>query len=177
VNVSDDAYDISPANRQPKVAGALTWLGSGNNYQPILVQWGSDNKFALDLSDILPKDGLLTQISIQVMGTAGWGTSLPTSLPLLVLQYVSSAGGIDLDPVVVHTVASQADTSATYGQFQLKHYITLVLGTPLDLATVGDSHQIRVYLVIAGAVEGTGDLTSAVAYFNARAHVTSKAWA
>jgi hypothetical protein len=176
-----DVTDGTPAIENPahtsEIVGAGSKLGSGNNKsQPVLQQLGTSRVWTIDLSDILPKDGMLTDLIVQVAGDAGWGTSLPTTLPSITLQYVASAGGIDLDPVVVTVVGGQADTSATYGQFQLKHYIHYTLGSPVNLATAGTAHQLRFYLVIGGAVEGAGDIP-AVYFFNARAVVTSKAWA
>jgi hypothetical protein len=173
VDVTDGTPPAEAPTTTSEITGANTLFGSGNHYQPVLAQRGSNRQFVIDLSDILPKDGLLTKIQLQVMGDGAWGAALPTSLPLLVLQYVASAGGLDLDPVVVTTIASQVDLSSTAGQFQLKHYITLTPGAPLDLATAGTAHQVRVYLAIAGAVDAS---MAPVYFFNARAEVTSKTW-
>ena len=175
-----DVTDGTPAIENPahtsEITGAGSTFGSGNHFQPVLRQLGTSRIWAIDLSDILPKDGLLTEISLQVIGDAAWGAGLPSTLPSIAMQYVSSAGGIDTDPVVVHIIGSGAvDPSTTYGQFQLKHYITLTPGTPIDLAVVGTSYQVRLYLVISGAVSGSGDIPT-VTFFNARAKVTSKAW-
>jgi hypothetical protein len=177
-----DVTDGTPAIENPahtsEVVGAGTIFGSGNHYQPVLAQFGSARVWAIDLSDILPKDGLLTELSVQVMGSSAWGTLLPSSLPRLSLQTVHSAGGLDLDPVVVDELGYQTDTSSTYGQFQLKHYVTYTPAMPISLASfVGDAtHQTRFYALITGAVSGSDDIP-AVYYFNARAKVTSTAWA
>ncbi len=149
-----------------RLDGEAIFGSSANINQPVLSQNLTNCYFMWQLSDVLPKDGVLTEVSIQVCGSTAW-TALPTTKPKLSVVYRGPDG------TLLELAAAVTDPSANATAFKALHDLT-ISGLSLDLSTSTPlSPAGRIYLVL----EGAKDTTFWSVFFAApRAKVKSKAW-
>jgi hypothetical protein len=131
---------------------------------PVLTQSATALKWVWQLSDVLPKDGLLTSISIRLQGVPAWA-ALPSAMPVIYLVRVSSSMSVTRISSPVY------DASVDVTAFKSDH--TIEITGSLDLDTGSGPQSSRIYLVLEGAENSTWvDLF----YYDIKATVTSKAW-
>ena len=153
---SENAFDV---------LGAGTLLGSGNANQPVIRQNISSCQFMWDLSSILPKDAMLTSVSLDIFTNAGW-SALPNNKPDLTLLAVG------LDGTVLIESGTVVDGSTTAAEFNVLHTISIT-GLTTDLSNVQASPTTRLYLLAQGAI----DTSWQPVYFKSpRAMLTSRPW-
>ena len=142
--------------------------GSGilADFQTMLIQAFTARVYLNQLSGVLPADGILTEVSVQLRGDAAWG-ALPDVMPGFTIVRVNS----DLTTTAVASIV--ADTSANVAAFKLNHKLTLTLGGGgLDLETGGGTGPCRLYLQLYGAVKASG--YQPVYYYDLQCKVKSK---
>jgi len=155
---SDDAYPVRIGS-----PGAAFGSAAYAN-QVVVAQTQTAQDWSLELSSDLPRDGLLTQLTLRLLGT---GSTPDTAWPGIALYRVLYN---------MHTELLGSITYASGGLFSDDHTITLDFsGSPIDLAQENGGIPVRYLLQVIGARHG-GAWTGEVLYYDARALVTSKPW-
>ena len=132
-----------------------------NIHQPVVMQNISTCVFSWQISDILPRDGILDTLIVMVMADPGW-SSLPTNLGDLTVIAVAEDG---TETVISSTAV---DPSATVAAFRAPHQIILT-GLNIDL----DQSGKRIYAHLQGAINASW---LPVYYFNLSCTVKAKPW-
>jgi hypothetical protein len=150
------------------IGGGETMYDTGNGAQPVIYQTTSNCFFCWHISDILPRDGILTEVSVQVKGI-GW-VGPPTGVPAMALQARYPDG--TMSPVG----ATVTDPNTTDVLFNLVHDLSIT-GLSVDLDNAGGLSPVALMLCVQGATFEALPYAPTVCFAAPRCKVKSKMWA
>jgi hypothetical protein len=147
-----DISPLEPAAEQQTVSTQLVW----------------------NLSALLPRNALLTRMTIDVQAEAGYSIN-PSSSEFPTLGLYSRSWS---DNAIHHLTTDVVDAPADVAAYKTRHELTFDFsGSPVDLRNVASGGTFRsLYMVLTGAL-GASFAQGNVLFMAPRAYVKSKPWA